>query len=250
MRPKKLSDYSEEREPLKIINIGNLIMNQYLLQTTDGYIAIDTGYAGGFERYRSALQKNGIDLRSIRYLFLTHVHDDHAGFLNELLSASGATLIVDKEAPERLLVGHNIWDGSYSGRLAKGFSYALSLFGKGKHLFPPFQIPSDAIVWDRLSQPLREVGVSADILYLPGHTADSIGILTDDRQLFCGDAAMNGIPSIHRNIIWIENMNDYKHSWDVMIASKADRILPSHGHAFPAMDLRKYHAGLDSIRLC
>ncbi len=30
--------------------------------------------------------KQGIAFSEIKYIFLTHAHDDHAGFLNELLS--------------------------------------------------------------------------------------------------------------------------------------------------------------------
>lgn len=224
-------------------------MRQYLLKIPNGYIAIDTGYAGGFAQYCKALKKKNIDLKDIKYLFLTHAHDDHAGFLHELLSASNAVLIVDRESPKRLEVGHNRWEGGCSGRLAKAFVQSLKLFGKGKHLFPSFQVSEDAIIWDRISQPLREIGIPVDIVSLPGHTADSMGLLTDDEQLFCGDAAMNGFPSIHRNIIWIESLYDYKNTWDAMIATNAREIFPAHGKPFSKADLVCYRASLDKLRL-
>ncbi len=234
---------------MQYVDVGNMVMCQYLLQIPDGYIAIDTGYSGGFAQYRKALQKKKIDPGDIKYLFLTHAHDDHAGFLQEILSASKAVLIVDKEAPKRLLDGHNCWDGGCSGRLAKAFVQSMKLLGKGKHEFPSFEVPEDTIVWDRNSQPLRELGIHADVVSLPGHTADSIGVLTDDGQLFCGDAAMNNFPSIHRNIIWIENLEDYKRSWDFMIDCGADKILPAHGRPFPVSDLKRYRDTLEKIKL-
>ncbi len=231
------------------INLGNMVMCQYLLRIPTGYVAIDTGYSGGYAQYRKALQRRGIDPTEIKILFLTHAHDDHAGFLSELLSASKAILIVDKEAPARLVEGHNRWVGGCSGRLAKAFVQSMKLFGKGKHAFPSFEISKDTIVWDRHSQPLQDLGVPASIVSLPGHTADSIGILTDDGQLFCGDAAMNGFPSVHRNIIWIESLNDYKRSWDAMIATNAQEIFPAHGKPFSAVDLVRYRASLENLKL-
>ncbi len=238
---------------MKYIDIGNMVLCQYLIRIPDGYMALDTGYAGGLDRYCKVLRKKSIPVDDIKYLFLTHAHDDHAGFVSEFLTASGATLICDREAPERLLEGHNQWIGGCSGRLAKAFVSSMKLFGKGKHEFPPYNVSADdsdnTIIWDRKSQPLRDVGIPADIISLPGHTADSIGILTDDGQLFCGDAAMNGFPSIHRNIIWIENLDEYKRSWDFMIESGATQILPSHGKPFPASDLVKYRDLLEKLKL-
>jgi len=85
-----------------------------------------------------------------------------------------------------------------------------------------------------------EQGIPLKILALPGHTSDSIGLLTEDGELFCGDAAMNGFPSVKRKIIWIENPDDYRNSWDKMIETGAGRIYPSHGRPFPSADLEKY----------
>ncbi len=234
---------------MQYIDLGNMVMCQYLLKIPNGYMAIDTGYSGGYAQYRKGLQKRGIDPTEIKVLLLTHAHDDHAGFLHELLSASKAVLIVDKEAPARLAEGHNRWVGGCSGLLAKAFVQSMKLFGKGKHAFPAFEISKDTIVWDRKSQPLQDLGVQANIVFLPGHTADSIGILTDDGQLFCGDAAMNGFPSIHRNIIWIESLQDYKQSWEVMIATNAQEIFPAHGKPFSAADLVRYRISLEKLRL-
>lgn len=66
-----------------------------------------------------------------------------------------------------------------------------------------------ATIWDGTNQPLMEQDIPLKILELHGHTLDSIGLLSEDGELFRGDAAMNGFPSVNRNIIWIENLEDY-----------------------------------------
>lgn len=234
---------------MEIINIGNLVLNNYLLKIQSGYLAIDTGYAGGFERYLKGLQAHRIEPAEIRYIFLTHAHDDHAGFLGELMRATGAPVILHRDASPRLLLGHNLFTGGCPTALAKGFVQCMGMAGKGKHVFPAVDVTGRAIIWDGKAQPLRELGIPMDILALPGHTADSVGLLSDDGALFCGDAAMNGFPSWKRNIIWIEDLDAYKKSWDTMIECKAKTVYPGHGKPFPAGDLTKYRVNLSKLVL-
>lgn len=232
-----------------IINIGNRVVNNYLIKTDIGYIAIDTGYAGNFNSYIKGLKNHNIAFTDIKFIFLTHVHDDHVGFLNELITKTNAVVILDYLSPYRLLDGHNQWIGGCSGKFAKLFVNAMGLLGKSEHCFPPVTLPANTIIWDRKSQPLREKGVLIDIISLKGHTADSIGLLTANGCLFCGDAAMNGFPSIYRNIIWIEDLKGYKQSWNTMIKSRATNIYPAHGKPFPASDFIKYKNHLNKIVL-
>jgi glyoxylase-like metal-dependent hydrolase (beta-lactamase superfamily II) len=234
---------------MDIINIGNLMMNNYLLKICNGYIAIDTGYPGNFDRFCKKLRMRNIELKKIRYILLTHAHDDHAGFLGELLQATDASVIIHKDSPERLAVGHNLPIGGCPTAFAKTFFALMKLVGKGKHEFPAVNVSGRAIVWDGKAQPLREQGIPLDILALPGHTADSIGLLSDNGYLFCGDAAMNGFPSSKRYTIWIENLKDYAGTWDSMIRGNAKTIYPSHGKPFPVHDLIRFRKSADAITL-
>ncbi len=70
---------------MKIVNIGNRVLNNYLVETDKGWVAIDTGYVGGMPRFMAGLRKSGIEPQDIKYIFLTHAHDDHAGYLGELI---------------------------------------------------------------------------------------------------------------------------------------------------------------------
>ncbi len=234
---------------MEMMNIGNIMLNNYLLKTPNGYMAIDTGYAGNFDRFCKGLKEKDIELKKIGYIFLTHVHDDHAGFLGKLLQATDALAIVHKDSPQRLAVGHNLSIGGCPTAFAKTFFSFMRIVGKGKHEFPSVDVSGRAILWDGNVQPLRERGIPLDIFALPGHTADSIGLLSDSGDLFCGDAAMNGFPSSKRISIWIENLKDYAGSWDSMIRSNAKTIYPSHGRPFPVSDLIKFRKFVNGIML-
>jgi len=236
------------RSDMKIINIGNRVVNNYLVQLPDGWLVIDTGYPNGYNTFKRKLNKSGIHEKDIRYIFITHAHDDHVGFLNELIENTDATVIMHHETPERLLAGHNKYKGGCSNKLAKFFVNGMGFLGKAEHSFPVVTIPANTLIWDGHHQLLKEKGYDIEIIPLPGHTSDHIGLLVGD-NLFCGDAAMNGFPSIKRNIIWIEELKSYCHSWETMINSRAEAIYPSHGNSFPKSDLIRFYRHLDTIKL-
>lgn len=85
---------------MEIINIGNRIVNNRLIRTEQGYIVVDTGYPGNYKQFNSKLKRNRISLGDIKFIFITHVHDDHIGFLNELITDTSANIIMHKESPE------------------------------------------------------------------------------------------------------------------------------------------------------
>ena len=63
-----------------IYNVGDRIMNTYVYKNSSGYIMVDTGYENSLANVTKKLNKKGIDIADIKYVFLTHAHDDHAGF--------------------------------------------------------------------------------------------------------------------------------------------------------------------------
>lgn len=233
---------------MQINNLGSRIVNAYLIPEKDGYVLIDTGYEDGFKNFSKKLSKAGIDPHKISYVFLTHAHDDHAGFLNDILAISDAKVILHPKAIERLKIGQNSFEGGCSGRLADFFCKVLKLFGKGDHRFPVIkdEYLSRLITVD--SQEFKYLDLSFEVIGTPGHTSDHIALLKDG-ILFCGDAAMNGFPSTKRVTIWVENLAQFEDSWKKMIALEPSIIYPAHGKPFPVSDLKKYLDSLDKIKL-
>ena len=60
---------------------------------------------------------------------------------------------------------------------------------------------------------------------------------------------MNGVPSVKRLTIWIENTADFERSWDVMLSTDAKTVYPSHGRPFPKSDLARYKPKIAKIKL-
>lgn len=232
----------------KIFNLGNRIVNNYLISSEIGYILIDTGYESGFKHFTNKLKCLNITPKEIRYIFLTHAHDDHAGFLNEVLDETDAKVILHPKAIERLKIGQNSFEGECSGRLAYFFCQVLALCGKGEHKFPAIREEFLPRLITTDSEEFRALQLPFKVLETPGHTADHISLLIGDK-LFCGDAAMNILPSIKRVTIWIENLQQFKQSWQTIIATAPQTIYPAHGRPFPTSDLEKYLPALDKIKL-
>jgi glyoxylase-like metal-dependent hydrolase (beta-lactamase superfamily II) len=224
---------------IKIHNIGSYIVNNYLLETPVGIIGIDTGYPGGFPKYKKRFERL-FPLSELKFLILTHHHDDHSGFLNEIIEATNAKIILHPAAIPLLAEGKN------NTPPGSGYSSVIaSLFGKFKKdfSFPPVVIPEERIIAvnNEEQQPLKDLDLPLKILHLPGHTADHIGLFVSDSGIiFCGDAAMNAVISVARHTIWIDDKAEFGRSWDKMISYNAKKIYPAHGSPFNPSDLIRY----------
>ena len=223
---------------ITVHDIGSYAFRNYLLDTPQGVIAIDTGYPGGAEHFISRFKKLW-PLSRLRYIFLSHHHDDHAGFLKDLLQTTDAQVVLHPLANAHLQAGCNSdmpgggyssWPASLFGLMKKGFS------------FPPVTLGERSVfLKGEEDQPFQALGLPIQVLFLPGHTPDSLGLfLPETGQLFCADAAMNAVISVARHTIWIDDALEFGRSWDKMLALRPTKIYPSHGNPFSPKDLLKY----------
>ena len=245
------TNISEVSIAMKIVNAGNRIMNTYVYAAPSGYVMVDTGYEHSLRSVEKKLNKHGIRLVDIKYVFLTHAHDDHAGFLNELLSKNEDLKVIASDAAMPTLKrGQNSFAGGCSTLTAWLFCKLMGLFGKAEHTFPPLEDRYDTRFLTVTAENKTELEqiLQGKILFTPGHTADSISLKIGN-LIFCGDAAMNGIPSSKRLTIWIENTEQFAHSWEVLLSENAELIYPAHGKPFPPADLAKYKESISHITL-
>ncbi len=224
-----------------MLNAGSRIVNNWIYPIDKGYVLIDTGYENGFAHLKKQLARMQIAPQQIRYIFLTHAHDDHAGYLNEILSeCPDVQIVMSDKALERLYRGQNSFDGGCTTRIALFFCFLMKLVGKGRHLFPPIkqEYQCRCIQVTEQNRKQMELLLQGKIIDTPGHTVDSVSLLRNDGSLFCGDAAMNGLPSLHRITIWAEEKTAFLKSWETIIALRPNRIYPGHGKPFGYIDLK------------
>ena len=237
---------------MEIRNVGNRIMNTWIYPVENGWVMIDTGYENSYVSVIKKLRNLLIQPEEIRYLFLTHAHDDHAGFLEEWMTKHPNTQVIAHEkAIDGLCRGQNSFDGGCSTLIAFLFCQLMVLLGNGDHRYPELSEAhlSKIITLNEDNQAQAENALNGKVLFTPGHTEDSISLLVDG-NLFCGDAAMNGLPSSHKITIWVEDKAAFEKSWDVMLASRAKNIYPAHGNPFVPSLLKKnkYRIGARNLR--
>lgn len=159
---------------------GNV--NCYLLCHSGHGILVDAAGQGFEGKIRRECEKAGVKMELI---FLTHGHIDHV--------YNAAALAADWGAPVAM-------SGKDAGLIANQFSQPMQTQGlKGRalgfasrRLMERTKIPyftPDILLGEGDS--LREFGLDAHVLQLPGHTAGSIGLDVAGQLLFVGDAMMN-----------------------------------------------------------
>jgi len=212
----------------------------YLLPCQGGYLQVDAGYEHDYLAYRKNLSKAGIALESVRYLVLTHHHDDHAGFLNDLTRDATITIIAHKQAEALLKTGMNdkTHGGGYVNGLIKlGAGIKMRLDPRWSLTFPPFVLrEQDILLTGDDDQVLRGLGLAGRVLYTPGHCIDHIAIVLDSGEAFCGDAAASFLlwAGTRYCTVFMTDMDVAYDSWKKMLDAGAQTIYPAHGRPFPA----------------
>jgi glyoxylase-like metal-dependent hydrolase (beta-lactamase superfamily II) len=223
----------------------------FLIPCQGGYLQVDTGYEHDYPIYRRNLARLGIALENIQYLVLTHHHDDHAGFLNELTRDTSITIIAHEQVGTLLKSGKN--DKTRGGGYINGFiklvaDLKMRLDPHWTLTFPSFTLrENDILLSGDDNQLLRQLGIAGEILYTPGHCVDHISIVLDNGEAFCGDSAANFLlwAGTRYCTVFMTDMDEAYRSWQKMLNAGAQVIYPSHGQPFPA---GKLHQNMGRIK--
>lgn len=222
------------------LNVG--ITTCYVLECTGGYLVIDTGFPKDYAKFLQRLAEVGIDQRRIRYLLLTHNHDDHVGFAARLRRETDAKCIVHRNALAPLREGKMDHTGI---RPLNGIIAVLAVLHtvatrRDCRYEPVLLTEQDEVVDGDEAALLQRIGIEGEILYTPGHSTDSISVLMSGGQVFCGDAAMNYLNFAgprHRPIFLADAQLVFA-SWQKMLERGAKIFYPAHGKPFGAERLR------------
>jgi glyoxylase-like metal-dependent hydrolase (beta-lactamase superfamily II) len=197
-------------------------------------LIVDTSYENRYEEFTRKLESKGIALSEIKYLFLTHHHDDHSGFAEELRAANGQlTLITHEKSLVALKSGKPDPDDRPLNRRVGFFIFLFNNLLKEKQdwSFPPVQVlQSDCVVRADNFDFLPSIGIDGKILHTPGHSHDSMSIILADGSAFVGDLAMDllNFCGCRKRPIYITDLNEVYQSWNKIIEYGARMIYSSH----------------------
>ncbi len=167
-------------ENARIVQIPLRLSNAYVVHAARP-VLIDAGTIGDLPELERGLAQEGLGLRELAMIIVTHAHGDHAGLAAELRRRSGAIVVLGQGDADQALRGEN--DPLHPTRL--GAALLKPFIPK---VFPSFT--ADTLVSTRLD--LRPWGIGGDVVAMPGHTAGSVVVVLDNHTAFVGDILSGG----------------------------------------------------------
>jgi glyoxylase-like metal-dependent hydrolase (beta-lactamase superfamily II) len=214
-----------------ITTIELTFVNAFLVRVHDGFILIDTGLAMHWEKLEKELMSADCLPDKLKLVIVTHGDLDHVGNCAKLQEKYKCKIAMHKD--DSLMVENGLLLKRKARSLtAKVFSIIRRLFRR-KFTFDKFK-PD---VYLSEGQNLNEYGFNAKVLHIPGHTKGSIGILTDDGNLFAGDTFTNKRKPEIAN--YIENHLELENSINRLKKMNIKMIYPGHGKPFEMEQLAR-----------
>ncbi|MBT8508353.1 hypothetical protein AZH53_08035 [Methanomicrobiaceae archaeon CYW5] len=198
----------------------------YLLTGGRGAILIDTGSGTDIDRFGDQLAAAGIRLQDISLLILTHAHYDHVALAAEIREHANCRILAHDAAAPFLKQGHTPFPHG-TGIVSRAISSAGTGFFSAKGDFTAF---SPDITISRRTV-LEEYGLPVTVLPTPGHTADSLSVLTSAGDAFVGDTCFHVFPW---TVIppFADDPAALALTWEALLAEDVTTFHPGHGSPF------------------
>ena len=206
-------------------------VNCYLIETEAGYILIDTGCSNKRAELEKRLESAGCRPGDLKLIVLTHGDFDHAGNAAYLRKKFGAKMAMHHEDSGMVERGDMFWNRRRGNILLGTIARILFRFGRKERFRPDLYVDE--------GYDLSEYGLDAKVLHLPGHSKGSIGILTNDGDLFCGDLFENKDKPVLNSIK--DDLTGANASVERLKTLKISTVYPGHGKPFPMEEFIKHH---------
>jgi hydroxyacylglutathione hydrolase len=209
---------------IKSIGLGGV--NCFLLKSGDHFLLIDTGFSNQRINLEKELERAGCLPGNLDQILATHGDSDHVGNCAYLREKYSAKIAMHRGEADAVKSGNPVRNKKIGKNFA-GFMTSTILFFlklKKSDRFEP-----DLFIEDGYD--LSAHGFDAQVLYLPGHSNGSLGILTASGDLFCGDLLSNfGKPAPGFGIF---DSVGFESSIEKLKKFNIKTVYPGHGKPFP-----------------
>ncbi len=148
---------------IKVLPLGDIQVNCYLVSTEKAALVVDPGFYS--QKVEEFLKENS---HKERMILLTHAHFDHIGGAEQLRNKTGVNIAIGEK--------ENAFLSDPSVNLSGLFSVSLKPFS------------ADVLLKD---EEILNIGdLKIKVIHTPGHTLGSVSYLIDD-VLFSGDTLFN-----------------------------------------------------------
>ena len=214
-------------------------VNCYLIDVEGGYVLIDASFPDKQDELDAELAGAGCGpANDLRLIVLTHGDVDHAGNCAHLRRTHDVPIAIHRLDAEMVRTGDmDVGRKSPPDRHTVAFrlmTWAAGLLNKLTNEGVDFEtFEPDVLLED--GQDLSAYGLNARVVHLPGHSSGSIGVLTGDGDLFCGDLLVDVLgPSLH---YYIDDLAQAYESIRKLSDLGVGTVYPGHGKPFPLNEL-------------
>ena len=209
-------------------------VNCYLVQAGAGYVLIDSGGANNRTRLEAELVGAGCRPGNLRLIVVTHGDFDHTGNCAYLRRTFGSKIAMHRQDAPMAERGDMFANRKSGNALLRIVGPVLFRFDKSDRFNP------DVYLED--GDTLAEYGFDAQVIRIPGHSQGSLGILTADGALFCGDLLENTDKPAFGSIM--DDRMEANASLEKLVRYAITTVYPGHGTPFPMeMLAQNYQAG-------
>jgi hydroxyacylglutathione hydrolase len=175
----------------------------FLLRGAGKQVLIDTGTKGQLPAITGQLEREGVGLKGIGLIVVTHAHTDHTGSLADVAEATGAKVLAHRLEADHMCTS------------------------------------PDVLVEDELD--LHQYDVKARVIWTPGHSRGSLSVMLESGEAVVGDLVLPlfmafGPPAI---AFWSASREDSLASIRRVLDHKPSVILTSHGGPYRPEALAK-----------
>jgi len=221
---------------MEIKHLALGIVNAYLIKTENGYFLIDSGFAMNRSKLEMILKQEGITPAEIKLVIITHGDIDHIGNCAYLQKRYGLKIAVHEADADMCRTGKRILNRKRKSSLLKKLFMPIRsalIIKPMMKKFPLEAFEPDIILTD--SQDLKQYGLDAKVIHIPGHSMGSIGILTTNGDFFSGDTINNRKRPTVADIV--EDEAALASSLEKIRKMKIRNVYPGHGKPFAMIEM-------------
>jgi hydroxyacylglutathione hydrolase len=198
-------------------------VNCYLLACGGSFVLIDTGSSSNRKALVAGLEKSGCRPGQLSLIVLTHGDYDHTGNAVYIRQAFGSKIAMHPDDAGMLEQGDMFFNRKKPNALVASLLPLVAGFGKAERGKPDILLADD--------DDLSGYGLEARVISIPGHSRGSIGILTAERDLFCGDLLVSSKSPALNTLI--DDMPAAQASLQKLAGMEIGMVYPGHGASFP-----------------
>lgn len=211
------------------INMG--FVNCYLINAGDGFILVDTGFPGTGEALEKELEKAGCTPGKLKLIILTHGDIDHSGNCAYLKAKYSVKAAIHRNDAPMVETGNMLMNRKTRSIMQRIMHLFMAHSKKFRKIIDSFEkFRPDILLDDGYS--LAGFGASAKVVFIPGHTPGSIGVLMSSGDFIAGDTFNNaGKPATARII---HDEAQLAESIKLLKGLGIKTVYPGHGKPFQA----------------